>query len=37
MSSGNIELQYRMSDSVFESVIPSWLIKKVTLKGSVIF
>jgi len=37
MSSGNIELQYRMSDGVFELVTPSWFIKKVTLKGSVIF
>jgi hypothetical protein len=37
MSSDNIELQYQMSDAVFESVISSWLIKMVTLKGSVIF
>lgn len=37
MSNGNIELQYQMNDGVFELVIPFCLIKKVTLKGSIIF
>jgi hypothetical protein len=37
MFSGNIELQYRMSDGIFELAILSWLIKKVTLKGPVTF